>query len=198
MRQILLVGALAFACASSTESHGGSPDAGSTGGMSSAQSTGGASSIGGGNQTGGSHPTGGSTNASTTSAVNCSPSSEFCMCLAGSIATAGDVSICSASSENGVCCAGSGYPTSGSCTCMHWLCAEDATSCDCSASPASGASSCKKSWTTCCMNRVGHFSTCMCDNFGAACDTGWTKVSNCAAANMQCDTGESSVSSCKG
>jgi hypothetical protein len=154
--------------------------------------------------TGGRPPAGGSGTGGVTStkpgtqapSYTCSSSSDLCTCMQSMLPSTTPAPECSVVSKNGYCCADSNYPTTGSCNCRHWVCAEDSSSCNCSTSEKSGTSKCLKSYATCCMNQVGNASSCMCDNLPMGCDSGWTEVANCDVAEVTCGSGYTRATSC--
>lgn len=113
-----------------------------------------------------------------------------------------------------ICCASSGFPSSGSCSCwlsQPWRCQSFSSSCACSNyyDPGAGVP-----YTTVCDNvpdtrpwrccaSGGH---CNCERDGAACGAGEREVSNCTdyvalglqAARTSCPSGQHQVSSCSG
>ncbi|NOU34414.1 MAG: hypothetical protein HOO96_41505 [Polyangiaceae bacterium] len=143
----------------------------------------------------GSSSSGGSSG--TANGVNCSVTTDGCRCNPYGSPNS---FVCDDSAADSLCCADSGWPSSGSCSCLkrEVKCAISGSSCNCSASQfASGSTSttCYGGGTTtstasplkCCLDASA--GTCTCPNYKATC--AGTEVTSCSASSLEpkCSSG---------
>ncbi|HTB75443.1 MAG TPA: hypothetical protein VK762_19465 [Polyangiaceae bacterium] len=93
----------------------------------------------------------------------------------------------------GVCCAVGDYPSAdATCQCSNYGCSVSAQQCFCGYGTV-GPSNCgTHTYSTCCLGPA----SCLCNNFGAACESTETQVPSCPPANV-CNAAQTPIATCR-
>jgi hypothetical protein len=126
--------------------------------------------------------------------INCNVQYDGCSCNPTTGSPGNDYVCDEDAVENGTCCASSGWPNSGTCSCKpRGGCTGNSSYCSCSKSSSTSMQECPSTTGVCCKTSTG----CYCSSTADACKASETVISSCTADEVEDPCGyETQVSSC--